>query len=304
MSLAPSDPPPRGPARILDGRAIAQAVRAEVAAAVRDLAQPPGLAVVLVGEDPASQIYVKSKARACHEVGIATFDHRLPATTSAAGLRELLEQLSRDPAVHGVLLQLPLPAGLDATAILTALDPRKDVDGLLAENVGRLWLGQPRFVPCTPLGVMRLIKESGVATAGAQAVVVGRSNLVGKPLGGLLLAVDATVTLCHSRTRGLQEHVRAADILVAAVGRPGAIPGAWVKPGAVVIDVGINRLPSGSIVGDVEFEPARERAAAITPVPGGVGPLTIAMLLANTVLSARLLTEGAAAPAQAKAAQL
>ena len=292
MSVVPA---PREPVRILDGRLIAQAVRAEVAAAARLLPQQPGLAVVLVGEDPASQIYVKSKTRACHEVGIATFDHRLPATTSASQLIELLGQLNQDPRVHGVLVQLPLPAGLDATAILSALDPRKDVDGLLAENVGQLWLGRPRFVPCTPLGVMRLLKEAGAALAGAEAVVVGRSNLVGRPVAGLLLAAHATVTMCHSQTRGLPEHVRAADIVIAALGRPHAIPGSWIKPGAVVIDVGINRLADGRVVGDVEFESACRYAAAITPVPGGVGPLTIAMLLSNTVLAARLY--GSSAPA-------
>ena len=295
MSAPLPSEPGRAPARILDGRLIAQAVRAEVAAAARGLLTPPGLAVVLVGEDPASQIYVKSKTRACHEVGIATFDHRLPATTSASQLVELLQQLNADPRVHGVLVQLPLPAGLDATAILGALDPRKDVDGLLAENVGQLWLGRPRFVPCTPLGVMRLLKESGAPIAGAQAVVVGRSNLVGRPLAGLLLSANATVTICHSQTRALPEQIRSADIVIAALGRPQAIVGDWIKPGAVVIDVGINRLADGRVVGDVDFESARLNAAAITPVPGGVGPLTIAMLLANTVLAAR--TYGASAPA-------
>jgi len=288
----PSAPIARETAKILDGRAIAQAVRAEVAALVQSLAQKPGLAVVLVGEDPASQIYVKNKTRACHEVGIATFDHRLPATTSTPELLALLTQLNHDPLVHGVLVQLPLPAGLDATAILGTLDPRKDVDGLLADNVGRLWLGQPRFVPCTPLGVMRLLQEAKAVTRGARAVVVGRSNLVGRPLAGLLLAADATVTICHSRTRELAAEVAAADIVIAALGRPQAIPGEWIKPGAVVIDVGINRLADGRIVGDVDFESARLRAAAITPVPGGVGPLTIAMLLANTVLAARLQLAG------------
>ena len=285
MSASPTPP---ASARILDGRLIAQTVRTEVAAAVRELTVQPGLAVVLVGEDPASQIYVKNKARACHEVGIATFDHRLPATTSTEELLDLIAGLNRDPRVHGVLVQLPLPAGLDATAIVGTLDPRKDVDGLLAENVGRLWLGQPRFVPCTPLGVMRLLQESGAAMAGARAVIVGRSHLVGRPMAGLLLAADATVTICHSRTRELAEQVAAADIVVAALGRPQAIPGAWIKPGAVVIDVGINRLADGRIVGDVDFASAQTRASAITPVPGGVGPLTIAMLLANTVLAARL----------------
>lgn len=297
MSAAPPLPDSgRSAARILDGRLIAQAVRAEVAAAARGLAQPPGLAVVLVGEDPASQIYVKSKTRACHEVGIATFDHRLPATTSAEQLIALLKQLNEDPRVHGVLVQLPLPAGLDATTILAALDPRKDVDGLLAENVGQLWLGRPRFVPCTPLGVMRLLKESGAKLAGAKAVVVGRSNLVGRPLAGLLLSANATVTICHSQTRDLPEQVRAADIVIAALGRPQAIPGDWIKPGAVVIDVGINRLADGRVVGDVDFASASQNAAALTPVPGGVGPLTIAMLLANTVLAAQLTSNAASPP--------
>jgi methylenetetrahydrofolate dehydrogenase (NADP+)/methenyltetrahydrofolate cyclohydrolase len=274
-------------AHVLDGRAIAQTVRAEVAAAVAALPQRPGLAVVLVGDDPASQIYIRSKTRACQEAGIAVVDHRLPATTSTAELLDLIARLNQDRQIHGVLVQLPLPKGLDAGAILSTLDPRKDVDGLLADNVGRLWLGQPRFVPCTPLGIMRLLRAAEATLAGAQAVVVGRSNLVGRPMAGLLLAADATVTICHSRTRDLEDRVRSADILVAALGRPEAIAGSWIKKGAVVIDVGINRLADGRIVGDVEFQTARTRAAAITPVPGGVGPLTIAMLLANTELAAR-----------------
>ncbi len=277
-------------ARIIDGKAVAQAVRLEVAAQVRELADQgivPGLAVVLVGEDPTSQIYVRNKSRACREVGIRAFDHALPASTSAAELCALLHRLNADPQVDGVLLQLPLPAGLPAQRILMELDPRKDVDGLLPDNVGLLWLGQPRFVPCTPLGVMRLLKEAGTPLSGAEVVVVGRSHLVGRPVAALLLQADATVTLCHSRTRDLEEVVRRADVLVAAMGRPRAIRGAWIKQGATVIDVGINRLPDGKLAGDVEFAAAAERAAAITPVPGGVGPMTIAMLLANTVAAAR-----------------
>ncbi len=277
-------------ARILDGKALAQRIRAELAAVVKQLAAAgvtPGLAVVLVGDDPASQVYVRNKARACREAGITAFDHALPANTTAAELAGLLERLNADPRVDGVLVQLPLPGGLDARAILAALDPRKDVDGLLPDNVGRLWLGQERFVPCTPLGVMRLLGEAGTALRGAEAVVVGRSHLVGKPVAALLLAADATVTMCHSRTRDLAQVVRRADVLVAAIGRPEAIRGDWIKDGATVIDVGINRLPDGRLVGDVEFQAAAARAAAITPVPGGVGPMTIAMLLCNTVDAAR-----------------
>ncbi len=275
--------------RVLDGKAIAARVRAEVAEEVARLRQAgvvPGLAVVLVGDDPASQVYVRNKGRACDEVGVVHFDHRLPATTTQAELSQLIAALNADPRVHGILVQLPLPAGLDSAALLAQIDPRKDVDGLLAENIGRLWSGEPRFVPCTPLGVMRLLREAGTPLAGAQAVVVGRSSLVGKPVAALLLSANATVTLCHSHTRELQAQVERADILIAAVGKPGLIAGDWIKPGATVIDVGINRLPDGRLVGDVEFERAQRRAAAITPVPGGVGPLTIAMLLQNTLRAA------------------
>jgi methylenetetrahydrofolate dehydrogenase (NADP+)/methenyltetrahydrofolate cyclohydrolase len=277
-------------ARILDGKALAAVVRAEVKEQVSALLASgvtPGLAVVLVGEDPASQIYVRNKTRAGQEVGIAVFDHKLPKDTTEAALITLLQQLSADPKVHGVLVQLPLPAPLSATRILEALDPAKDVDGLLTQNVGLLWLGRPHLVPCTPLGVMRLLKEAGTPLAGAKAVVVGRSNLVGRPIAGLLLAADATVTICHSRTRDLPQQVAAADIVIAALGRPESIRGEWIRPGATVIDVGINRLADGKIVGDVEFAVARQRAGAITPVPGGVGPLTIAMLLSNTAQAAR-----------------
>ncbi len=288
------EPSSQARARILDGKAIAAQVRAEVAVGVSRLKQQgitPGLAVVLVGDDPASQVYVRSKTRACEEVGVVHFDHRLPATIPQADLESLIDRLNDDPRVHGVLLQLPLPTGLDAGAVLRRLDPRKDVDGLLAENVGRLWNGEPRFVPCTPLGVMRLLREAGTPIAGAHAVVIGRSQLVGKPVAALLLNEHATVTMCHSRTQGLDAIVAAADIVVAALGKPQRIPGAWIKQGATVIDVGINRLPDGRLVGDVDFDSAVLRAAVITPVPGGVGPLTIAMLLANTLRAAESTSE-------------
>lgn len=288
------EPSSQARARILDGKAIAAQVRAEVAVGVSRLKQQgitPGLAVVLVGDDPASQVYVRSKTRACEEVGVVHFDHRLPATIPQADLESLIDRLNDDPRVHGVLLQLPLPTGLDAGAVLRRLDPRKDVDGLLAENVGRLWNGEPRFVPCTPLGVMRLLREAGTPIAGAHAVVIGRSQLVGKPVAALLLNEHATVTMCHSRTQGLDAIVAAADIVVAALGKPQRIPGAWIKQGATVIDVGINRLPDGRLVGDIDFDSAVLRAAVITPVPGGVGPLTIAMLLANTLRAAESTSE-------------
>jgi len=257
-------------------------------ARLRTTGTTPGLAVVLVGDDPASQVYVRSKTRACEEVGVTHFDHRLPATTAQAELEALIDRLNADPRVHGVLVQLPLPTGLDSQAVLRRLDPRKDVDGLLPENIGRLWNGEPRFVPCTPLGVMRLLREAGTPIAGSHAVVIGRSQLVGKPVAALLLNENATVTLCHSRTQDLAAIVATADIVVAALGKPQRIPGAWIKPGAAVIDVGINRLADGRLVGDVDFDSAVTRAAVITPVPGGVGPLTIAMLLANTLRAAEL----------------
>jgi methylenetetrahydrofolate dehydrogenase (NADP+) / methenyltetrahydrofolate cyclohydrolase len=277
-------------ATLLDGKALAARVRMELtgeAARLVEAGVRPGLAVVLVGDDPASQIYVRSKTAACAQVGIKTFDHRLPATTTDAELLSLVATLNADPAVDGILIQLPLPAGLDARRVLFAVDPRKDVDGIHPENVGRLLLGQPRFVACTPFGVMKLIAEAGLPLAGANAVVVGRSNMVGKPMAALLLSADATVTVCHSRTRDLAAVVARADLVVAAVGRAEMIRGDWIKSGAVVIDVGINRTPEGKLLGDVEFAGAAARASAITPVPGGVGPMTIAMLLANTITAAR-----------------
>ncbi len=277
-------------ARIIDGKALAQRVRGEIARQVQALAPTgvrPGLAVVLVGQDPASQVYVRNKTRACAEVGIRTFDHHLPAETSEAALFDLVQQLNANAEVDGILVQLPLPPHVDSRRLLLSVEPAKDVDGFHPDNLGRLVVGQPRFVACTPSGVMKLLAEAGAQLAGARAVVVGRSNIVGKPMALLLTAADATVTVCHSRTRDLAAEVARADVLVAALGRPEAIRGSWIKEGAVVIDVGTNRNAAGKAVGDVEFAAAAERASAITPVPGGVGPMTVAMLLENTLLSAQ-----------------
>jgi methylenetetrahydrofolate dehydrogenase (NADP+)/methenyltetrahydrofolate cyclohydrolase len=282
-------------AKILDGKALAQRIRAGIGEQAKQLAGKgvePGLAVVLVGADPASQIYVRNKTKACQEAGIRTFDHHLPAETTEAALLELVGRLNADPAVDGILVQLPLPPQIDSRKILLATDPAKDVDGFHPDSLGRLVLGEPRFVACTPFGVMKLLEEAGAKLAGARAVVVGRSNIVGKPMALLLTAADATVTVCHSKTRDLAEEVRRADIVVAAIGRPEMIRGDWIREGATVIDVGTNRLPSGKLVGDVEFAAAALRAAAITPVPGGVGPMTIAMLLQNTLLSAQRRARG------------
>jgi methylenetetrahydrofolate dehydrogenase (NADP+) / methenyltetrahydrofolate cyclohydrolase len=276
-------------AKILDGKALAARIKGELAQTVTALGArgiEPGLAVVLVGEDPASQIYVRNKTTSCAQAGIRTFDHRLPATTPQSELLALVKKLNADPAVDGILIQLPLPPGLDARAIMQAVDPRKDVDGIHPDNLGHLVMGEPRFVACTPFGIMKLIEESGLSLVGTNAVVVGRSNMVGKPMAALLTNANATVTLCHSRTRDLGGVVSGADLVVAAVGRPEMVRGAWIKPGAVVIDVGINRRDDGKLLGDVEFAAAAARASAITPVPGGVGPMTIAMLLANTVTAA------------------
>jgi methylenetetrahydrofolate dehydrogenase (NADP+)/methenyltetrahydrofolate cyclohydrolase len=277
-------------AKILDGKALAARIRGELAADVAAMSGSgirPGLAVVLVGEDPGSQVYVRNKTKACHEAGFRTFDHHLPANTAEDELLALVATLNANPDVDGILVQLPLPRGIDARRVLLAVDPAKDVDGFHPDNLGRLLMGEPRFIACTPFGIMRLIEESGIALAGAEAVVVGRSNIVGKPMAALLIQADATVTVCHSHTRDLPGTVGRADLLIVAVGRPELIQGAWIKPGAVVIDVGMNRLPSGKLVGDVDFAAAATRASAITPVPGGVGPMTIAMLLSNTLTSAR-----------------
>jgi len=277
-------------ATILDGRALSKRLLAQLAERVaacvaRDVT--PCLAVVLVGHDPASQIYVRSKERKAAKVGIETRDHRLPDTTTTAQLLELIAALNADDGVHGILVQLPLPAAIDERRVLRAVDPRKDVDGFHPDNLGLLMLGTPRFVACTPQGCMRLIELAGVDLSGKRALVVGRSNIVGKPVAQLLVQANATVTIAHSRTTDLEAEVRRADVVVAAVGRPELIRGAWIKPGACVIDVGMNRVDIGEakpkLLGDVEFEASKARAAAITPVPGGVGPMTIACLLANVV---------------------
>ena len=280
-------------ATLIDGKAHASALRARVAADVARLRDShgltPGLAVVLVGDDPASQVYVRSKGRMTTEVGMASFEHRLPADTDQATLLRLVGQLNDDAAIHGILVQLPLPAHLDALAVLNAISPAKDVDGFHISNVGRLGTGQSAMVPCTPLGCLLMLRATLGSLAGADAVVVGRSNIVGKPMAQLLLAQDATVTIAHSRSRDLPAICRRADILVAAVGRAEMIPGDWIKPGATVIDVGINRVADGAgtrLVGDVHFDSAVQVAGAITPVPGGVGPMTIACLLANTLTAA------------------
>jgi len=273
----------------IDGKRVAAAVRSEVRERVARLASHgvvPGLATVLVGDDPASRLYVGNKERACEEVGMRSFAHRLAASTEQAELLALVRELGRRRDVHGILVQLPLPPPLDARAVIETLPPEKDVDGLHPVNQGRLLAGEPGLRPCTPLGVLRLLDETGVVLKGAHAVVVGRSLLVGKPVALLLLEHHATVTVCHSRTMDLGAEVGRADVLVAATGQAGLVRGAWIRPGAVVIDVGMNRGPDGKLCGDVEFAAACERAAHITPVPGGVGPMTVAMLLANTVSAA------------------
>lgn len=276
---------------IIDGKRIAAKVRAEVAQAVKDLRArgiQPGLTVVRVGDDPASAIYVRGKRKDCEEVGIRSDEHHLPATARQDELMALIARLDADPAVHGILVQLPLPNGLDERAILDAIDPRKDADGFHPFNVGALSIGIPGTPrPCTPAGVMRMLDEAGVDPKGKRALVVGRSNIVGKPMAAMLLERHATVTIAHSRTVDLAAEVGRADILVAAIGKAELVKGAWVKEGAAVIDVGMNRLADGRLVGDVEYAVAAKRAAAITPVPGGVGPMTRAMLLVNTVELAR-----------------
>ncbi len=275
---------------ILDGKAVAQRVLEDVRADALRLRETtgvtPALAVVLVGDFAPSKIYVASKKRTADSVGIASRDHIHPGGLSQRELLELIASINADPSVHGILLQLPLPEGLDEDAAINAIAPAKDVDGLHPENLGRLLAGKPLMVPCTPAGCMRILDHHGAELKGAEAVVIGRSRLVGKPLAQLLLARHATVTMCHTRTRDLAAHTRRADVLCVAAGRPEVITGDMVKPGAWVIDVGINRLPTGKLVGDVEFASVSERAHAVTPVPGGVGPMTIAMLMHNTVRAA------------------
>jgi methylenetetrahydrofolate dehydrogenase (NADP+)/methenyltetrahydrofolate cyclohydrolase len=274
---------------ILDGKAIAATLRGEVAlvaAALRAKGIVPCLAVVLVGDDPASAVYVRSKTKAARDAGVEPRDHKLAASTTQAELMALIARLNGDDAVDGILVQLPLPAHLDSDAVIRAIDPAKDVDGLHPQSLGYLAQGKPIVQPCTPKGCMRLLKEAGAQLAGARAVVLGRSLLVGKPMALLLANANATVTLCHSKTRELAAEVRRADIVVAAIGRAEMVRGDWIADGAYVIDVGMNRLPDGKLVGDVEFAGAAPRARAITPVPGGVGPMTIACLLENTVEAA------------------
>jgi methylenetetrahydrofolate dehydrogenase (NADP+)/methenyltetrahydrofolate cyclohydrolase len=278
-------------AELIDGRAVATRVRAEVAedvaAFTAEHGRAPGLATVLVGDDPASAVYIGGKQKASGEVGIEGFDHRLPSDAPREDVVALIEGLNADPAVSGILVQLPVPAHLDGVELTGLVDPRKDVDGLTPISAGLLALGRPGLRPCTPSGVMDLLAEAGAELEGAEAVVIGRSNLFGKPMARLLLGANATVTVCHSRTRDLPGVARRADVLIAATGRAEMVRGDWIKPGAVVIDVGINRREDG-IVGDVAFAEASEVARAITPVPGGVGPMTIACLLRNTVLAARM----------------
>ena len=278
-------------ATIIDGKAVAKDVQKQIKAEVEGLerrwSMAPGLAVVLVGDDPASHIYVRNKEKACKDVGIKSFEHFLPATVLERELLALVHQLNKDKHVHGILVQLPLPPHIHSERILDAVSPYKDVDGFHPVNQGKLVVGADGFRPCTPLGVMKLLEAAECDPKGKNAVVVGRSNIVGKPVALMLLEKHATVTICHSRTASLRDEVSRGDIVVVAIGKPGIVRGEWIKPGAVVIDVGINRLPTGKLSGDVEFEVAKERAAAITPVPGGVGPMTISMLLFNTLKAAK-----------------
>ena len=277
-------------AKLIDGKAISKALKADVRKATDDLAargaRRPGLAVVMVGEDPASGIYVRNKRLACEETGVVSVAHDLPAGTSEAALVALIDRLNADPAIDGILVQSPLPKHINPHAIIERIDPAKDVDGFHPYNVGRLALRKPLLRSCTPYGIMIMLEKCGIAPRGKDAVIVGQSNIVGRPMALELLAAAATITVCHSATRDLEAHVGRAEILVVATGKPNMIPGAWVREGAVGIDVGINRLPDGKLAGDVHFESARERAGWITPVPGGVGPMTIAALMKNTLESA------------------
>lgn len=284
-------------ARLIDGKAVAQRLRSEIAAKAQALATArgvkPGLAVVLVGHNPASEVYVRNKTQACTEAGFASFGHHVPETISEADLLGLIARLNKDPAVHGILVQLPLPPQIDSQRVIAAIDPAKDVDGFHPVNVGRLAAGLPSLVPCTPQGCMILLREAMSDLTGSNTLVIGRSNIVGKPMAHLLLQADCTVTIAHSRSRDLPDLCRRAEIVIAAVGRPEFVQGGWLQPGAVVIDVGINRITGAEgknrLVGDVHFTSAVETAGAITPVPGGVGPMTIACLLQNTLQAAEAL---------------
>jgi methylenetetrahydrofolate dehydrogenase (NADP+)/methenyltetrahydrofolate cyclohydrolase len=274
--------------QLIDGRVVAKATLQGLRPRIDGLSRPPGIAVVRVGEDPASKVYVGRKTARAERLGFRHEEVHLDDTASQAELEAVVDRLNADAGIDGILVQLPLPAGLDSTAILDRIDPSKDVDGFHPDNAGHLSQGRARFVPCTPHGVMKLLEHTGVSLEGKRAVVVGRSNIVGRPMGMLLEQANATVTVAHSRTRDLPSLLAEADIVVAAVGRPHFVKGEWIREGAVVIDVGINRLDDGRLVGDVETDAAAERAAFITPVPGGVGPMTIAMLMANTVRAAEL----------------
>ncbi len=276
-------------ARIIDGAALSQRIREEVAQRVANLAAKgtrPGLAVVLVGADPASQVYVRNKVAACEKAGLHSVKEQYPAEMTEAELLARIDVLNQDPTIHGILVQLPLPKHMDAHKVIEAIAAEKDVDGFHVSNAGLLMTGQPLFRPCTPYGVMKMLESEGVTLRGAEAVIVGASNIVGKPMAMLLLQAGATITICNSKTRDLAAQTRRADVLVVATGKPGMIDGSMIKPGAVVIDVGINRGADGKLCGDVDFASAKEVAGAITPVPGGVGPMTIAMLLVNTVEAA------------------
>ncbi|KYP10636.1 MAG: bifunctional 5,10-methylene-tetrahydrofolate dehydrogenase/5,10-methylene-tetrahydrofolate cyclohydrolase [Limnobacter sp. CACIAM 66H1] len=273
-------------AQIISGTELAASIRetiAQRAAELTALGHQPGLAVVLVGEDPASQVYVRNKVSACEKAGFKSVMHRMPENTSQDALVGLVEQLNDDPTIHGILVQLPLPKHLDSHLVIESISAEKDVDGFHVSNAGLLMTGKPLFRPCTPYGVMKMLELTGIELRGAEAVVIGASNIVGKPQAMLLLQQGATVTLCNSKTKDLKSHCQRADVLVVAVGRPNMITGDMIKPGAVVIDVGINRLPDGKLCGDVDFDSAKEVAGWITPVPGGVGPMTITMLLQNTI---------------------
>ena len=277
------------PARILDGKSLAASIRLDLKKRVQALVRrgvQPGLAVILAGDDPASKVYVRNKTQACEETGVRSQQIDYPAAVTQEELIGRVKKLNADPGVHGILVQLPLPRHIDSARVLESIAPAKDADGFHEANLGALLAGRPRVVPCTPLGCMRLIEHAGVPVAGAHAVVIGRSNIVGKPVAQLLLQKDATVTICHSKTRDLAAVCRSADILVAAIGRAKFVSADMVKPGACVIDVGINRLPDGKLAGDVDTDAVREVAGAITPVPGGVGPMTIAMLLENCINAA------------------
>ena len=277
-------------AKLIDGKAVSASLREAMKAEVEELAEQgitPGLAVVLVGDDPASQVYVRNKEKGCEELGIYSEKYELPAATTQRELLDLVETLNKKPDIDGILVQLPLPDHLDSNAVIEAISPDKDVDAFHASNVGRIMLGDYRFLPCTPAGIMELIHSTGIEVEGKECVIVGRSNIVGKPMAMLLLHENGTVTVCHSRTKNLAEVTRRADILVAAVGKPNFITAEMVKEGAVVIDIGMNRDGNGKLCGDVDFEAVGEVAGAITPVPGGVGPMTITMLLKNTITAAK-----------------